>query len=60
MKTKLSRSWLPFLGWFRPKTSKPEVPMTAKPKIAVIIGSTRPTRFADKPAQWILKQAQAR
>lgn len=34
--------------------------MTAKPRIAVIIGSTRPTRFADKPAQWILKQAQAR
>jgi NAD(P)H-dependent FMN reductase len=34
--------------------------MTAKPRIAVIVGSTRPTRFADKPAQWILKQAQAR
>ena len=34
--------------------------MTAKPRIAVIIGSTRPTRFADKPAQWVLKQAQAR
>jgi NAD(P)H-dependent FMN reductase len=34
--------------------------MTSKPKIAVIIGSTRPTRFADRPAQWILKQAQAR
>lgn len=34
--------------------------MTAKPRIAVIIGSTRPTRFADKPAHWILKQAQAR
>lgn len=34
--------------------------MNAKPKIAVIIGSTRPTRFADAPAQWILKQAQAR
>jgi NAD(P)H-dependent FMN reductase len=31
-----------------------------KPKIGVIIGSTRPTRFADVPAQWILKQAQAR
>lgn len=31
-----------------------------KPKIAVVIGSTRPTRFADKPAQWMLKQAQAR
>ena len=34
--------------------------MSTKPRIAVIIGSTRPTRFADKPAQWILKQAQAR
>lgn len=34
--------------------------MTSKPKIAIIIGSTRPTRFADKPAQWILKQAKAR
>lgn len=34
--------------------------MTVRPKIAVIIGSTRPTRLADKPAQWILKQAQAR
>ena len=31
-----------------------------KPKIALIIGSTRKTRFADKPAQWMLKQAQAR
>lgn len=34
--------------------------MPLKPKIAIIIGSTRPTRFADKPAQWILKQAQTR
>lgn len=34
--------------------------MTAKPRIAVIVGSTRPTRFADQPAQWIVKQAQAR
>jgi NAD(P)H-dependent FMN reductase len=34
--------------------------MSSKPKIAVIIGSTRPTRFADAPAQWILKQARAR
>ena len=32
----------------------------AKPRIALIIGSTRATRFADKPAQWMLKQAQAR
>lgn len=34
--------------------------MKAKPLIALIIGSTRATRFADKPAQWMLKQAQAR
>src|ERR1700749_714828 len=34
--------------------------MSSKPRIAVIIGSTRPTRFADAPAQWILQQAQAR
>ena len=33
---------------------------TKKPHIALIIGSTRATRFADKPAQWMLKQAQAR
>ena len=32
----------------------------SKPKIALIIGSTRPTRFADIPAQWMLAQAQAR
>ena len=34
--------------------------MSKKPKIALIIGSTRPTRFADKPAQWMLKQAKKR
>lgn len=34
--------------------------MPSKPRIALIIGSIRPTRFADKPAQWMLKQAQAR
>ncbi len=34
--------------------------MISKPRIAVIIGSTRPTRFADAPARWILKQAQGR
>lgn len=34
--------------------------MSAKPKIGLIVGSTRPTRFADKPALWMLKQAQAR
>lgn len=32
----------------------------SKPRIALVIGSTRPSRFADKPAQWMLKQAQAR
>jgi NAD(P)H-dependent FMN reductase len=32
----------------------------SKPKIALIIGSTRPTRFADIPAQWMLAQAEAR
>lgn len=32
----------------------------SKPKIAVIVGSTRPTRFADIPAKWILDQANAR
>jgi NAD(P)H-dependent FMN reductase len=36
------------------------VPRLTKPRIALIIGSTRPTRFADKPAQWMLKQAQSR
>lgn len=31
----------------------------SKLKIAVIVGSTRPTRFADIPAKWILDQANA-
>lgn len=34
--------------------------MSAKPRIAVIVGSTRKSRFADKPAQWILTKAEAR
>jgi NAD(P)H-dependent FMN reductase len=34
--------------------------MTAKPRIALIIGSTRPTRFADTPTQWMRRQAEAR
>lgn len=34
--------------------------MNTKPRIAIIIGSTRPSRLAEKPAQWILKQAKAR
>lgn len=31
-----------------------------KPRIAIIIGSTRKTRFADIPAQWIKAAAEAR
>uniref|UniRef100_UPI0035614379 NADPH-dependent FMN reductase n=1 Tax=Phaeovulum sp. TaxID=2934796 RepID=UPI0035614379 len=31
-----------------------------KPKIAIIVGSTRPTRFADLPTAWIEAQARAR
>lgn len=34
--------------------------MSTKPKIALIVGSTRASRFADIPAQWMLTQAQAR
>jgi NAD(P)H-dependent FMN reductase len=34
--------------------------VTTKPRIAIVIGSTRPGRYADKAAGWILKQAQAR
>lgn len=32
----------------------------ANPKIAIIVSSTRPTRFADVPAAWIKAQAEAR
>ena len=32
----------------------------AKPKIGIIIGSTRPGRFADQPAEWINEIARAR
>jgi NAD(P)H-dependent FMN reductase len=32
----------------------------SKLKIGVIISSTRPTRFGDKPAQWILEKANER
>jgi NAD(P)H-dependent FMN reductase len=31
----------------------------AKPKIGIIIGSTRPGRFADQPAKWIEERAKA-
>jgi NAD(P)H-dependent FMN reductase len=34
--------------------------VTAKPRIAVIVGSTRATRFADKPAAWIFGLASER
>ncbi|WP_313353107.1 NAD(P)H-dependent oxidoreductase [Paracoccus sp. (in: a-proteobacteria)] len=34
--------------------------MTKKPNIAIIIGSTRAARFADKPAAWLLENAQKR
>ncbi len=32
----------------------------SKPRIAVIIGSIRPNRFGDKPAQWIFDHARQR
>lgn len=32
----------------------------SKPKIAVIIGSTRKTRFADKPAAWLMEKVASR
>ncbi|HQU67665.1 MAG TPA: NAD(P)H-dependent oxidoreductase [Albidovulum sp.] len=32
----------------------------SKPRIAIIIGSTRETRFADKPAEWLLQNSQGR
>jgi len=34
--------------------------MTIKPRIAIIIGSTRDSRFGEKPAQWIAEHAKAR
>jgi NAD(P)H-dependent FMN reductase len=34
--------------------------MTTTPKIAIIVSSTRPTRFADIPTAWIKAQAEAR
>ncbi len=34
--------------------------MMAKPRIALIISSTRQARWADKPAQWALKKMQQR
>ena len=32
----------------------------SKPKIAIIIGSTRKARFADKPAAWLLEEVKKR
>jgi hypothetical protein len=34
--------------------------MTTKPHIAIVIGSTRSGRYADKAAGWMLKQTQGR
>ncbi len=34
--------------------------MAHKPRIAVIIGTTRDARFGEKPAQWIAERARAR
>jgi NAD(P)H-dependent FMN reductase len=34
--------------------------MSNSPRLALIIGSTRPQRFADKPADWLLEQAARR
>ncbi|MCP1200002.1 NAD(P)H-dependent oxidoreductase [Notoacmeibacter sp. MSK16QG-6] len=33
--------------------------MNSKPRIAIIIGSTRKSRFAEKPAAWMLEKAKA-
>lgn len=32
----------------------------SRPRIGIIISSTRQTRFGDRPARWLLQQAQAR
>jgi NAD(P)H-dependent FMN reductase len=40
--------------------STPQEPTMTTPKIAVIISSTRPTRFADKPTEWFMKRAAQR
>lgn len=34
--------------------------MTARPQIAIVVGSTRRGRYADKAASWMLKQARSR
>jgi NAD(P)H-dependent FMN reductase len=40
-------------------TAKPETIMP-RPRIAIILGSTRDSRFGDKPARWIEARARAR
>ena len=32
----------------------------SKPKIAIVVGSTRPNRFADKPVAWLAEIAKKR
>lgn len=34
--------------------------MASKPRIALVVSSTRPTRWADKPKEWFLAKMQAR
>lgn len=34
--------------------------MELKPQVAIIVGSTRPSRFADEPTRWMLAQARTR
>lgn len=34
--------------------------MSTPPRLALIVGSTRPQRFADKPADWLIEQAAKR
>ena len=46
-------------GFFRVSRFQREALM-AKPRIAIIIGSTRDTRFGDKPAKWIYEKASQR
>ena len=58
------RAFLPghciLMQQLRDETSIQEDTLLPKPRIALIIGSTRAARVADKPAQWMLKQVQAR
>lgn len=38
----------------------PKEPFMTRPKIAVIVGSTRDARFADKPTEWFMARARKR